>query len=129
MNSDLLTSVNFRQLIDFHTDQGSLATMCVREYTFQVPYGVVQTDGPKLTNLIEKPTHNFFVNAGVYVIEPEALDLLPTDEVFDMTQLFERVIQTGGSATVFPIHEYWLDIGRFDDLDRARNEFSTVFSE
>lgn len=129
MNGDLLTSVNFRQLVDFHREQRALATMCVREYAFQVPYGVVQTDGPKLTALIEKPVHNFFVNAGVYVIEPSALDLLPKGAPFDMPQLFDRVNGSGGMASVFPIHEYWLDIGRFDDLDRAQDDFSKMFAK
>lgn len=129
MNGDLLTSINFRQLVEFHREQRALATMCVREYAFQVPYGVVQTDGPKLMALIEKPVHNFFVNAGVYVIEPAALDLLPKGQQFDMPQLFERVTACGGTASVFPIHEYWLDIGRFDDLDRAQDDFSKMFAK
>lgn len=127
MNGDLLTSVNFRQLVDFHREQHSQATMCVREYAFQVPYGVVQTDGSRLSAVIEKPVHNFFVNAGVYVVEPSALDLLPAGEPFDMPQLFDRIASTGGTASVFPIHEYWLDIGRFDDLERAQDDFRKVF--
>lgn len=127
MNGDLLTSVNFRQLVDFHREQGATATMCVREYAFQVPYGVVQTDGPRLIAVVEKPVHNFFVNAGVYVVEPAALDLLPEGQPFDMTQLFERIATDGSSVAVFPIHEYWLDIGRLDDLERARGDFGKVF--
>lgn len=128
MNGDLLTSVNFRQLVEFHREQGALATMCVREYAFQVPYGVVQTEGSRLSAVIEKPVHNFFVNAGVYVIEPAALDLIPSGEFFDMPQLFERITSGGGTASVFPIHEYWLDIGRFDDLERAQDDFRRVFT-
>jgi dTDP-glucose pyrophosphorylase/predicted transcriptional regulator len=127
MNADLLTSVNFRHLVDFHRQQGARATMCVREYSFQVPYGVVQTDGSQLTALIEKPVHNFFVNAGVYVIDPSALVLLPPDTPFDMPQLFEAIASNGGTASVFPIHEYWLDIGRIDDLERAQDDFRRVF--
>ncbi len=128
MNGDLLTSVNFHQLVDFHREQCALATMCVREYSFQVPYGVVQTDGSRLTAVVEKPVHNFFVNAGVYVIEPAALDLLPKEETFDMPELFERIQQEGaGGAAVFPIHEYWLDIGRIDDLERAQGDYRKVF--
>jgi dTDP-glucose pyrophosphorylase len=127
MNGDLLTSVNFRQLVDFHREQGAMATMCVREYAFQVPYGVVQTDGPRLKAVIEKPVQNFFVNAGVYVIEPAALALLPPGQPFDMPQLFDALATRGDTAAVFPIHEYWLDIGRFDDLERAQGEFGKEF--
>lgn len=127
MNGDLLTSVNFRQLIDFHRQQKAQATMCVREYAFQVPYGVVETEGSRLTAVIEKPVHNFFVNAGVYVVEPAALDHLPASAAFDMPQLFERITASGGTAAAFPIHEYWLDIGRFDDLERAQDDYRRVF--
>lgn len=128
MNGDLLTSVNFRQLVEFHRQQRATATMCVREYAFQVPYGVVQTEGPRLKAVVEKPVHNFFVNAGVYVVEPHVLDLLPPGEPMDMPQLFERIAETGGAASVFPIHEYWLDIGRIDDLERAQGDYSRVFN-
>lgn len=127
MNGDLLTSVNFRHLVDFHRQQGARATMCVREYSFQVPYGVVKTEGSRLIALEEKPVHNFFVNAGVYVIDPSALVLLPPDTPFDMPQLFEAIASNGGTTSVFPIHEYWLDIGRIDDLERAQDDFRKVF--
>lgn len=127
MNGDLLTSVNFRHLVEFHRQQGARATMCVREYSFQVPYGVVQTDGSRLKQIVEKPVHSFFVNAGVYVIEPSALVLLPEGQPFDMPQLFDAITSRDGIASVFPIHEYWLDIGRFDDLERAQDDFRKVF--
>lgn len=127
MNGDLLTLVNFRQLIDFHHNQRALATMCVRKYAFQVPHGVVRTDGLRLNGIIEKPVHTFFVNAGIYVIEPDALDILPSGEPFDMPQLFDRITASGANAAVFPMHEYWIDIGRFDDLERAEGDIGKVF--
>lgn len=126
MNGDLLTSVNFRQLLEFHNEHGGHATMCVREYSVQVPYGVVETDHHRLSGLTEKPIHHFFVNAGIYVIQPEALDLIPTDRMFDMPDLFEALLAKEQPACVFPIREYWLDIGRFDDLERAQMEYGEV---
>lgn len=127
MNGDLLTAVNYRSLMQFHHDNNASATMCAREYTFQVPYGVLDTDGHRLTGIVEKPVQSFFVNGGIYVIAPEALDLIPKDTPFDMPQLFEAVIARGDEAAVFPIREYWLDIGRFDDLEQARIEYEQVF--
>lgn len=127
MNGDLLTSVNYRSLMQFHRDHDAKATMCAREYSFQVPYGVLDTDGHRLTGIVEKPVQSFFVNGGIYVIAPDALDLIPTDSSFDMPQLFEAVIAEGSEAVVFPIREYWLDIGRFDDLEQARIEYEQVF--
>lgn len=127
MNSDLLTKVNFRQLLDFHMKNTAAATMCVREYDLRIPFGVVDVDGLCLTSLREKPVHRFFVNAGIYILEPEVLELIPKDRLFHMTMVFEKLLELGRSATIFPIHEYWLDIGRLGDYERANGEFFQHF--
>lgn len=127
MNGDLLTKVNFQQLLDFHEDHHADATMCVREYDFQVPYGVVKTDHQKVRAIDEKPVHKFFVNAGIYVLNPEALGPIAPNEPLDMPQLFENLIASKREVAAFPIREYWLDVGRLDDLERAHGEFSQVF--
>ena len=128
MNGDILTNVDFAQLLHFHVHTGATATMCVRDYDFQVPYGVVRIEGERLARIEEKPVQRFFVNAGIYVLEPPALDLTPADTFFDMPQLFERIVECGQEAAVFPIREYWLDIGRGDDLQRARSEYELHFA-
>lgn len=125
MNGDLLTSVSFRQLLDFHAEQGGLATMCVREYDLEVPFGVVTIKENRLRSIDEKPVHKFFVNAGIYVLEPEVLDLLPGRSYLDMTRLFEKVIEDE-EAAVFPLREYWLDIGRHGDLERAKSDIEAL---
>ena len=127
MNGDLLTSVNFRQLLDFHAEHQAAATMCVRNYSFQVPYGVVQMEDHNLTGIVEKPAQSWFVNAGMYVLSPQTLELMPSGSPFDMTDLFSAVIRRGDRAVAFPIREYWLDIGHVEDLRRARAEFNEVF--
>lgn len=127
MNGDLLTKINFQQLLNYHLEHKAMATMCVRDYSFQVPYGVVRIDNGKLRGIDEKPVHNFFVNAGIYVIEPEALSLIPNDTYFDMPSLFDAIAKQGFSANVFPIREYWVDIGKRDDLERANTEYGEVF--
>ena len=128
MNGDVLTKVNFRQLLEFHLEQKVRASMCVREYDFQVPYGVVKIDNHRITGIDEKPIQRFFVNAGVYVLEPEVLALIPEQAYFDMPSLFEKLIAAGEEAAVFPIREYWLDIGQRADYDRANGEFTQVFA-
>ena len=120
MNGDLLTKVNFHQLLDFHREHGALATMGVREYDMQVPFGVVKLKEDRITSIDEKPVHRFFVNAGIYVLEPDALDFVPRNEYFDMTTLFQRLVEGERATSAFPIREYWLDVGRLDDLERAR---------
>lgn len=127
MNGDVLTKVNFQQLLDFHLEHRAAATMCVREYDFQVPYGVVKLDKHRIYSIEEKPVQRFFVNAGIYVLEPETLDLIPHNDYYDMPTLFEQLVQQKSETAVFPIREYWLDIGRMDDFERAEGEFGKVF--
>lgn len=127
MNGDLLTKVNFGQLLNFHLEHEAQGTMCVREYDFQVPYGVVTVDNHRISALEEKPVHRFFVNAGIYVLEPTALDLIPENMPFDMTSLFETLMAQRKETTAYPIREYWLDIGHMDDFERASGEYSREF--
>lgn len=121
MNGDILTSVNFSQLLAFHYDNRAAATMGLNRFQYTLPYGVVDVAGHSIRSFREKPVYDFFVNAGIYVISPEAISLIPQDEFFDMPTLFEKL--PNDKRVAFPIHEYWLDIGRHDDLDRAIREY------
>ncbi len=127
MNGDLLTRVNFKQLLTFHAEHRSSATMCVREYDMQVPFGVVSVEDERIIKIDEKPTHRFFVNAGIYVLDPELIDLVPAGKHLDMTSLFEKAIAADMRTTVFPIHEYWIDVGQMDDFHRANRDFNEHF--
>ena len=128
MNGDLLTNINFENMMEYHLLNNSVATMGVREYDFQVPYGVVKTDGVDIVSIEEKPTHQFFVSGGVYVLSPKVLKYIPEDEYYDMPTLFEKLIEENEKSISFPIHEYWLDIGRIEEFEKANNEFYEVFS-
>ncbi len=127
MNSDLLTGVDFNSLLSYHSEADSKATMCVREYDFQVPFGVVRIKDNQISRIDEKPVHKFFVNAGIYVLDPAILELIPKDTTFDMPELFNEIIGRNEKTAVFPIREYWLDVGRIDDLERAKREFNDEF--
>lgn len=129
MNGDLITRINFHDLMDYHAQHASQATMCVREYDFQVPFGVVNIENGRIKHIDEKPVHKFFVNAGIYVLEPDLIDLVKAGQRLDMTELFDQAIRAGETTSAFPIHEYWLDIGRADDLARARVDFHGRESE
>lgn len=120
MNGDLITRVNFNDLLRFHEETGAVGTMCVREYDMEVPFGVVDLKDNRIRKIDEKPVHRFFVNAGIYVISPEVFDLIPENGRFDMTGLFMEIIGKDMCTTAFPIHEYWLDVGRLDDFERAQ---------
>ena len=122
MNGDLLTKVNFERLLDFHHEQGNIATMCIREYDFQVPYGVVSIKNQCIFSIEEKPVQKFFVNAGIYVIEPKLINSIDGNTYIDMTNLLENQIEKGECVSAFPIHEYWLDIGMKNEYEQANRE-------
>lgn len=128
MNGDLLTQASFTDLLNFHTGHGAVATMAVREYDFQVPYGVVRVEDANILAIEEKPVHKFFVNAGIYVVSPEALAHIPPDTFFDMPTLFQRLIELGLTTAAFPLREYWLDIGHMSDFEQAQVDASTMFN-
>lgn len=127
MNGDLLVALQFSEMLAFHADTGATATMVVREYEQQVPYGVVRAEGSRMTGIEEKPVERYFVNGGIYVLSPDALDLIPAGEPMDMPTLLSRINESGGRVSVYPLRDYWRDIGRLDDLEAARTEFDSVF--
>jgi len=128
MNGDLLTRVKFENILAYHRERGATATMAVREYDFQVPFGVVRIEDTNIVGIDEKPVHKFFVNAGIYVIEPDVLALTDRGQYQDMPNLFQSIIDAEKMTSVFPVREYWLDIGRLDDLDQAKREFDDNFN-
>lgn len=129
MNGDLLTQVNFPQLLDFHDNCGADATMCVREYSYQVPFGVVSVNNNRLVDIKEKPVQSFFVSAGIYVLNPAVLNLIEKDTYLDMPSLFSSMIGQDWKTVAFPIREYWTDVGHMKDFERANGEFFEVFNK
>lgn len=124
MNGDVLTKVDLEALLAFHNENGANATMCVREYEYQVPFGVIERDGNKIKSMIEKPIQRFHVNAGIYVVGREIIGQVKNNEVVDMPTLLERYLDK--SVLMFPFYEYWLDIGRIDDFNRAQIDIQTL---
>ncbi|ANU37724.1 nucleotidyltransferase family protein [Vibrio scophthalmi] len=126
MNGDVLTKVDFQRLLDFHLENQADATMCVREYDYQIPYGVINGEGNKITGMVEKPIQRFFVNAGIYVVSPRVIQSVPENHHIDMPTLLEEHMVERDNILMFPIHEYWLDIGRMDDFNRAQADIHTL---
>ena len=121
MNADLLTKLNFRQLISYHQKEGGVATMCVRDYSFRVPYGVVNVEEENFVDIVEKPAHSYFVNTGIYVIKANELKNIPKNSYFDLPELFSILKKQQKKVTVFPLREDWTDIGSQSDYDRVKN--------
>lgn len=125
MNGDVLTRLNPSHLLRFHFEHDAAGTLCVREHTTTVPFGVVQTNGVELAGFEEKPSFRQLVNAGVYVIDPQLLPLLPPHQPTDMPTLLQSAQQAGHRVAVCPIHEYWIDVGRPETLQQAHQEWPT----
>jgi dTDP-glucose pyrophosphorylase/CBS domain-containing protein len=126
MNGDLLTNLDFHNLLAFHEAHDGAATMCVREYEHRVPYGVIQRTGHRISSMVEKPVYRYFINAGIYVLSPELIRSVPGDTRVDMPTLLEKEIDAGRHVNMFPVHEYWLDIGRMEDFHRAQTEIGKL---
>jgi len=128
MNGDILTTVDFPELVRSHTNDQSQVTVCIREFEWQIPYGVVQTEGTRCVALEEKPVKKIFVNAGIYVLSPSALPRDTKSIRLDMPELINRQLQDNFKIGVFPIHEYWLDIGVMEQLEKAQTDVKTLQS-
>jgi len=126
MNGDILTQVDFHELLNCHQHHNADATMCVRKYDYQIPYGVIQYEESKITSIVEKPHQHFFVNAGIYVVSQKLAQTVCENQSIDMTTLLERKMADGGHVAMFPIHEYWLDIGRMEDYTRAQVDIESI---
>ena len=123
MNGDLLTSVNLQSLLEFHEQNGGVATMCVREYEYQIPFGVVTNEGARVNSLTEKPIHQCLINAGIYILNPEVIANVCPETKIDMPSLLEHCLDKIGPVTMFPIHEDWIDIGQMHEFKEATRQF------
>jgi dTDP-glucose pyrophosphorylase len=128
MNGDVLSKVNFEHLMNFHQKQKGIATMCIREYDVQIPFGVVNFEKQKAKNFLEKPIKKFFINAGIYIFENELISKVKPGEHIDMPDLLEQQIKEGKTVNVFPIHEYWKDVGHIDEYESVKDSFTNGFS-
>ncbi|WP_417832238.1 nucleotidyltransferase family protein [Terasakiella sp.] len=123
INGDILTNLDFSAFLQFHKEHNAKLSVAVRRYTIDIPYGVVKSKDSHITEIKEKPQISFFVNAGIYLAEPSAIELIPQNgDKFDMTQLIDLLLETGETVINFPIHEYWLDIGKHDDYLKAQQD-------
>ncbi len=122
INGDIVTNVSYEAMLRFHQESAAEMTVGVRQYEFSVPYGVMEMEGMSIQGVKEKPTHRFFVNAGIYLLERSAAQHVPPACSFDMPQLIESLVSLNKKVIGFPISEYWLDIGRMSDYEKARSD-------
>jgi dTDP-glucose pyrophosphorylase len=119
INGDILTSIDFRAMLEFHREHSADMTVAVQQYEVRIPYGVISTEGIDAVRIVEKPSFRHFVNAGIYLIQPSVCQMVPTDCPYDMPDLITSLISAHKSVICFPIREYWLDVGQMEEYERA----------
>ena len=122
INGDILTTIDFRAMLDFHREHTADMTVAVQQYEVRIPYGVISTEGIDAVSIVEKPSVRHFVNAGIYLVQPSVCEMVPVDYAFDMPDLITKLIDAGRRVICFPIHEYWLDVGQMEQYERASTD-------
>ena len=128
MNGDVLTTLNFLDLLKFHRSQNAIATIAAHRRTVNIDLGVLQHDESsfELTGYIEKPSYDYVVSMGVYIFEPAALKYIPKNEHLDFPDLVLKMIKAGEKVVHLPYEGYWKDLGRADDYEQASQDFSSM---
>jgi NDP-sugar pyrophosphorylase family protein len=122
INGDILTGLSFEAMHDFHRKNSAEITVGVRKYEVKVPFGVVECDDVRITQIKEKPSLTFFINAGIYLLEPSVYDYIPEGQHFNMTDLIQKLLDAGRQVVSFPVMEYWLDVGQHADYKQAQED-------
>ncbi len=121
MNGDILVDIDFKDMLNYHVNNNYMATMGVIKYSINIPYGVIEVDTDNnILALSEKPNKSYYVNAGVYILNPELIDMIPKDEFYDMPTLFNKLKQEDKRIGVYDELSNWLDIGHIDDYKKAQ---------
>lgn len=124
INGDILTSVDFGELLDYHISGDGMATVCARTHRMEVPFGVIQLNDGMLEAIVEKPVYENLISAGIYVMEPKVLKTIPKGKVTDMPTVLQSLAQNKKKVAVFPLRDDWMDVGRLDDLVKAKRQFA-----
>ncbi|QSB02170.1 nucleotidyltransferase family protein [Methylomonas sp. EFPC1] len=127
MNGDILTQIDFSRLLAYHNEQQAIATLCVRQYEYQIPYGVVRLEQQRVVGIEEKPLQSCLANAGIYVLDHSLINSISAQKKLDMPTLLNQQVAAGEIVSMFPVNDYWLDIGREADFLRAQGEFAKYF--
>lgn len=123
-NGDVLSSLDYEKLLEYHKEQNAMATMCIRKDSYQIPYGVIEVDEENnIKAMKEKPIKEFFINTGIYVLNPEVLNYVPKDEFFDLPSLFEVLKKENKSTKSFEITDYWIDMGKPSDYEKIKEKY------
>jgi dTDP-glucose pyrophosphorylase len=124
INGDILTNSDLHNLFVFHKQYNPYITVAAINYRVSVPYGVIYSEGPYVRKLVEKPVESFFCNAGIYILSPTIIQLIEEKKFFNMTDLVDDCLKNELTVSVFPLYEYWSDVGTPEDLEKAQSLYS-----
>ena len=126
LNSDLVFDLDFKEMINFHNKQKSHMTVCVKNKKYQIPFGVIKTNGKKIIEINEKPSHDFYLNSGIYLIKQENLNNLTKNRFYTIVDLINLLIKKNKNVTPFELYDDWFDIGTLNDLEKAQEYLRTI---
>ena len=126
MNGDILTNLDFEMALEAHANKQAVATMCVHEFDYQIPYGVVESNNQQITQLVEKPKYTFHINTGIYILNHSIIKSINTGAVISMPDILQAEINKKHNVSIFPLHAYWLDIGQMTDYNKAQQDILTL---
>lgn len=126
MNSDILTNIDFADLYESHKGHNADMTVATFSVKVDIPYAVLNTKKDRITSFVEKPTYNYYSNAGIYLINKEVLDVIPYNQRYDATDLMSQLIENGSVVNHFPIRGYWLDIGTPQNYSKAQEDITFI---
>ena len=125
INGDILTNLKFNAILDYHVLNNANATMAIKGVIDNIPFGVVSFSESEFVKIEEKPAREYFINCGIYVVNPDATKLIPQNSKITMPDVFQILKEDNKNVLVFPVHEYWLDIGNPEDFEKAQIEFES----
>jgi dTDP-glucose pyrophosphorylase len=127
MNSDILTNINFEDFFTYYQSKKSVMCAASIPYNVKIPYGIMKTDdGDTVTALVEKPTYTYYANAGIYILHKDIIGKIPSGVLYNATDLMQHLIDDGGKLMHYPLLQYWLDIGKYEDYVRAQEDFKHI---
>lgn len=128
MNGDTLSTINYKELVKYHKKSGNIATISLYKRDIYIDFGIVEMNGLRIVDYIEKPTNTYFVSMGVYVFEPEVLKYIPEGK-FDFPDLVKTLIKNGEKVGGYIFKGYWLDIGRQEDYLKANEDINRIYNK
>ena len=128
INGDIFTNLNVDDMMKFHMENNFDITVGTRKHSFQIPYGVIESSDNKIKGIKEKPTIDYLINAGVYCLNPNLIDMIPDGKYFEITDLINMCIKSKMKVGSYEIKDYWMDIGKIEDYNKVNEDVYNLIS-